>query len=308
MEVGSDCFLDFSIKNTFLFTADDVLNHLDKKVKHLTSQSNLYMFLTAPKIRFIQDSVNLSENYIKAEVEVKIEGVVRRLPWKAKFDKTIPDDAYIGFNGDFTQFHLADQNKKILRGTNFYAHEILPNEIPQDFVFTIMYIGQSFGKKGNINFIDRAQRGHETLSKIMGGMLNQPDHQLYVLGLDVERNPQMLMINNFAPLASKKELSLKDQITLTESSLIRHFKPKFNKEFVKNHPNLNSPMIKRAIKCGATGVLTKLDIGLPLKTSCADTYRGKIILVTFHNNKTIFESDVTGLTVSIIRPIKRGIK
>lgn len=308
MKIYNDCFLDFSIKKTFLLTVDDVVNHAGAEVKSLLKDCNLYMFLTAPKVRFKKDSLVLSESRIEAEVELRLGGEYVRLPWMTEINNTIPDEAFVGFNNDFTEFHIANENKDILPGTNFYAIEAFRLGSPEKFIFDIMYIGQSIGKNENISFIDRVQGGHKTLLKIMASMTNQPDIQIYIMGLKVERMPEALMINNFAPIGNQEEIELKDQITLTEASLIRYFQPPYNKEFVNSFPNPDSPVIKRALRYGATGVMSKFDAGVLLRTKKIHKYTGCPILVTFHNRQTLFEDDelggFLGKSVHIIRPSK----
>lgn len=120
--------------------------------------------------------------------------------------------------------------------------------------FTVVYIGQSYGKKGSRHALDRLRK-HETLQKI--ALKGAPDgHQIEVVLLEVEpANRVITVFNPFAQDKSKGDQRIRDgidklfgtneneRITLYEASLIRYFQPKFNKEFKDSFPSTNMKVL-----------------------------------------------------------------
>jgi len=117
--------------------------------------------------------------------------------------------------------------------------------------FEVKYIGQAYGKDGSRNAIDRLLK-HETLQKI--SLKGVPEgYRLTLLLLTIQPNNQLFTAMN--PFASNKDegserissgldklfnTTEQERVALYEASLIKYFRPEFNKEF-KNSFHKTTP-------------------------------------------------------------------
>lgn len=121
--------------------------------------------------------------------------------------------------------------------------------------FEVKYIGQSYGKNGSRNAIDRLLK-HETLQKIsLKGVPNGYDISLLLLSIQSSNNLITLM-NPFAKNQNDGEIRIKlgidklfntteeERISLYEACLIRYFYPEFNKEFKDSFPSTNLKILQ----------------------------------------------------------------
>ena len=121
--------------------------------------------------------------------------------------------------------------------------------------FNIQYIGQAYGKDGSRNAINRLKK-HETLQKI--SLQGIPEgYQLEVLLLEIQPSNQIITVFNPNALDQSQGderiasgldklfgTDEHERITLYEASLIRYFKPKYNKEFKESFPSTNMKVLK----------------------------------------------------------------
>lgn len=120
--------------------------------------------------------------------------------------------------------------------------------------FKVLYIGQAYGDSGSRNALDRLKK-HETPQKI--AVKGIPEgYSLTILMLAIE--PANGLITMFNPWAEDKNqgpdrirngleklfgTSEAERTTLYEASLIRYFKPHFNKEFKNSFPSTNMKIL-----------------------------------------------------------------
>lgn len=114
--------------------------------------------------------------------------------------------------------------------------------------FDVLYVGQSYGRDGSRNALDRLLK-HETLQKIaVKGV--PPDRRLNVLMLEIEPGNRIITLMNpraqdrtsgaeriAAGLDKLFGTSEAERVTLYEASLIRYFQPPFNREFKDSFPS-----------------------------------------------------------------------
>lgn len=143
--------------------------------------------------------------------------------------------------------------------------------------FNVKYIGQSYGRDGSRNAIDRLLR-HETLQKISLKGIPEGFH-LALLLLQVQTNNQLFTV--FNPFAQNKDeegariragidklfdTSEHERITLYEASLIRYFLPSYNKEFKNSFPSTNLKILQDCYEKDFSAVIAEICIDeLPFK-------------------------------------------
>lgn len=135
--------------------------------------------------------------------------------------------------------------------------------------FNIQYIGQAYGKDGSRNAIDRLKK-HETLQKI--SLQGIPDgYNLELLLLEIQ--PSNKIMTTFNPHALDQnhgderiasgieklfETNEHERITLYEASLIRYFRPKYNKEFRESFPSTNLQVLKDCYDKDFTSIVAEI--------------------------------------------------
>lgn len=118
--------------------------------------------------------------------------------------------------------------------------------------YEILYIGQSYGKKGRRTALDRLE-AHSTLQKILTEYKEEhPDKHIYILLLEMEARLAM-SFDGISKKFTKSEdesmehlkkvysdLPKEEQIiNIVEAAMINYFKPEYNVNFVENFPDKN---------------------------------------------------------------------
>lgn len=182
---------------------------------------------------------------------------------KTLLTKVIVDDkAYT------LDWQLADGDKLVvdkglyyvlsLGGNRFFpSDELVIQRIgtAAELVFDVQYVGQSYGKDGSRNALDRLKK-HETLQKIaIRGI--PPGKNLTLLMFEIL--PMTKIISVFNPNTQDQShgearikngldklygTSAQERVSLYEASLIRYFQPKFNKALKDSFPSTNLKVLK----------------------------------------------------------------
>lgn len=121
--------------------------------------------------------------------------------------------------------------------------------------FNVLYIGQSYGKTGERNALDRLLK-HETLQKISLLEKNE-DEVIAVTMLEIQDGNSVMTV--FSPVESSKDetnrryalgqeklynTSVSERVSIYEAALIRHFMPKYNTIFKNSFPSTNNKSLK----------------------------------------------------------------
>ena len=200
-------------------------------------QCHVYMIGFTPKVEFLGASQD--EEMLFCHMKVLDEEFL--VPFR------LPKGLELGCDAGY--WHLFDK-----QGRRFFPNEatIQANlsKISGKVYFDVQYVGQAFGKDGSRNALDRLKK-HETLQKI--SLKGAPEgHILQLLLLKIKKgNSIATVFNPFAKDTSHGEERIRaglnklfepneaERTTLYEASLIRHFEPKFNKEFKESFPSTN---------------------------------------------------------------------
>ena len=229
------------------------------KFKEIIARCHIYIIGLTPKIELvgaIQEARELITYHIAS-------GRKHELRWP------LPEGASLGTdeNGGF---YLSDGTGR----KYFPSQEITMKRlstIAPEVSFKILYIGQAFGDEGSRNALDRLKK-HETLQKIsLQGIPS--DMSLTLLMLEVE--PSNRIITMFNPWAKNKEESESridngldklletteaERTTLYEASLIRYYRPKFNKEFKNSFPSTNLKILSECYDKDFSSVSSELNL------------------------------------------------
>lgn len=222
----------------YLLPADRIYDEqVVESVRHSSDKFHVYMIGIVPKI----DVKGMSVHSGFLAVNVSVLGVDRVVlftcPMGARVEY-IQDKYYLMHNERALQLPT---DNEILAALSF-KHKVCD--------FNVLYVGQSFGKNGSRDAIDRLQK-HEKLQEI-ALRHTDPHYKLYLLLLKLQE--PYSYVTMFRPNSQHPELdgerikqglnkvestTDEERITLFEASLIRYFQPKYNLEFKNSFPSTN---------------------------------------------------------------------
>lgn len=124
-------------------------------------------------------------------------------------------------------------------------------QYPEVNEYKILYIGQSYGKSGEKNAVDRLSN-HEVLQEVLSkANTDFREYNICLLLLKVEKTTPTFTVDGLSKEYSKTdsednehiekvlsaESDTKQIINITEAALINYFKPQFNQKFKENFPS-----------------------------------------------------------------------
>lgn len=140
--------------------------------------------------------------------------------------------------------NFCEQEDFTLSGRDLYNNY---PDIPLEL--EVVYIGQSYGKNGEKNAVERLQ-SHSTLQKIQSDIIvSGEDKELIILMMKFELNIQLTFPNSLHT-SSKENVNLMERYDasmskyngelvtdVTEAALINYFKPEYNEKFTTKFPS-----------------------------------------------------------------------
>ena len=226
-------------------------DHLMEHLKEEISQCHVYMIGLVPKINIISiyekaNNIFMKLGYLKKEFTLQY-----KLPQGKILHKLLNKEGKI-------VWMFKDKEGKLHTPTTDNGTPIDSYKLREDLSdktgeihFDVQYIGQALGTlESPRNALDRLKK-HETLQKILI-QGQQYGYELEALLLEVKTdNTLMTAFNPQAQNSDKSSKRISDgikklygtneaeRITLFEASLIRYFKPTYNKIFKNNFPSTN---------------------------------------------------------------------
>lgn len=215
---------------------------------------HIYAITRQPKITINPESVIITDSYFKATVLVQKGGHFDSYPVEMNHSGG-PQRKSWRSEWPFDNFEVIDESTGEVFSSGPVAlfvrqfSQLLPEKV---FHQEVLYIGQSYGKKGERTAYDRL-KSHETLQKIYSE--NKPDQEIW---LTLCKITDVAMLQHFSPNGGNSTVSgrestdranslvhwfysegfkRKEAIALAEAGLIRHFQPEYNKKFRNNFPD-----------------------------------------------------------------------
>lgn len=259
---------------------------------------HIYMVNLIPKLKFVKDSIVIEKEGFSIDVSVQTE------------NKNINETLMVSLHPliDHTKFTFTlDKPLKSLTIKDKNGGGVITRILPfylensrQNLECEIVYIGQSFGKKGERDALDRL-KSHSTLQKIQADHLfNNPESDIAVSLWEFtprlltsfdgktkeyeksskEDKEHMLQILENPPLYINNQI-----INITEAALINYFKPNYNEKFKNNFPNIEHLGYKYYYDLDFNSLLVELDpdaIGLNLFSKEKNYHLFNAIEYTLH--------------------------
>ncbi|RRN67550.1 hypothetical protein EI200_22470 [Peribacillus simplex] len=211
---------------------------------------HIYMINKIPKLTFIKGSLVIKEDSISVGINIKTETDNK--------SKTIDFSFHPLFNHNLFKYIIDKPSKSLtIQGENGGGAicRVLPFYLENGGYLDceIVYIGQSYGKKGERDAFTRL-KSHSTLQKIQSDHLfESPESDIAItlweftprlltsfdgIRKEFEKSSQedidhMQKVLENPPLKIDKQL-----INITEAALINYFKPEYNQHFKNNFPDV----------------------------------------------------------------------
>ena len=217
---------------------------------------HIYFIIKRPRVSFIPDTFNLTEEFLEIDYQFQEKGVVKKYHFKTS-NVINTTNASLICDYPYTEYKIVNNNSNQIVANGLvaaqlnYAYYYL--EDPSFLDCNILYIGQAFGKDGNRNALDRIQ-SHSTLQLIYSEAIRKnPDDEIWICLLSFEQ-ACFTVLDGHTKFSEeereKDEKTYKDtfwkinyegldegqKINFTEAALIRYFQPPYNKEYKDTFP------------------------------------------------------------------------
>ncbi len=259
----------------FVLPAGAIYDDILSKFKEKTSSCHIYLIGFVPKVQLIKAE---TDNQI-----LKLDYFVLEKKHELKYE--ISPDLKLIENDDSIYLQDSSGNRSWPSIDIFQRLNIN---------FEVKYVGQSYGKDGSRNAIDRLMK-HETLQKI--SLKGVPEgYQLTLLLLEIKSNNQVFTV--FNPHAKEKDkdgvrikagldklfnTTEKERLSLYEASLIRYFCPQYNTEFKGSFPSTNLKILQDCYDKDFASVVAEICFDeLPFKLF-SDSVGPKMYHIVTHN-------------------------
>lgn len=232
---------------------------------------HIYMVNLIPKLKFVKDSIVITREGFSIDVNIETENRNNIETIKVSLHPFI-DHTKFNFTLDKPLKSLTIEKNGgglIARVLPFYLENSKRN-----LECEIVYIGQSYGKNGERDALDRL-KSHSTLQKIQSDHLfNAPESDIAVslweftprlltsfdgITKEYEKSSEedkehMLKVLENPPLHINNQI-----INVTEAALINYFKPEYNEKFKNNFPDIEHLGYKYYYDLDFNSLLVELD-------------------------------------------------
>lgn len=250
------------------------------KYEDIYKKCHIYIIGYLPKQRMVSAKQDGRNAIISYKIGQNCHDLVLTLPAGCDLDNDNDDDMPYAVNE---------------QGDRFLIPEVAINAFLQKHChFEVKYVGQSFGKDGSRNALDRLIK-HETLQKISLKGIPE-DKELQLLLLEVEPSTQLFTMLN--PFAQNKDddgsrvsagfnklynTTEQEQISLYEAALIRYFYPQFNKEFKDSFPSTRLKVLQDCYEKDFSMVVAEISFDeLPFQL-CSEVIDARPSHMAWHN-------------------------
>lgn len=254
----------------------------DPRVSHYFdnySPCHIYFICRRPRITIDLSKTNVSKEYIDFAFKIHKKGNLQEKT--IRLENPIKSDELF-FESDFpyTNFKLSNPTTKsgIINVSLFLQHQRrLHPDFPDELLeLEILYIGQSYGKKGERKATERL-KNHETLQTIYyESMIRNPDDEIWVAlchfeevgvisidgGLvqtEEEAKKDNERLSTFLQKVTGSHLDQKQKINFTEAALIKYFEPPYNKDFIDSFPSITHSSYQECYELDINSVMIELN-------------------------------------------------
>lgn len=169
---------------------------------------------------------------------------------------------------------LNDENEEMLEIQVGELFDFVANSLVQTLKYKVLYIGQSYGKRGERSAIDRLS-SHETLQQILiDSQRDYPDYEIKIMLLEMAYRLHFGIASAKTPVQECDDadnqhiknvlttLPVEQQvINITEAAIINYFKPCYNMTFIENFPSNKHKSYHQYYELDYNDLVVEIDMG-----------------------------------------------
>ncbi|WP_332102766.1 hypothetical protein [Klebsiella variicola] len=240
-------------------TSDAKIN-LEQEVQ--LSKCHIYFICARPIFYFIDGTIKHENNMLSGDIGYKIEG--KESKFHFEYNWVLEDDAInVICNYPFKDVvSINSEGKEVTYMSASMIATIYSGKLDcySDLSsYEVLYIGQSVGRNGNRNAVERL-KNHAKFQKILAQThYNKPDQEIMLFMYAFEHEQVFSSLDGRSGLiddtdsddkrfksALKNRPNQNQAINMIEAALIRYFQPEYNEKFTESKI---SPKLKALAKC-----------------------------------------------------------
>lgn len=255
------------------------LDHESIKELFKDQPPHIYFVVKRPRITFLPETFSITNEFIEIDYQVQRQQTFTKGHTKGR-NYLGTSNASLVCEYPFNTYKIIDNaNQEILQ--QGYVTTLLNSMYYyfEDRTFLdceILYIGQSFGKEGSRNAIDRL-KSHSTLQLIYSEAIKKnPDSEIWLALAAFEQLSFTVMDGHtkyteeqlkrdeetFSDIFYKINYEGLDEsqvVTFTEAALIKYFQPQYNKEYKDSFPNKEHTSFSECYELDINSVCFEMD-------------------------------------------------
>jgi len=258
---------------------DDLTNPVLKEDFNEEFPCHIYFITSRPRISIIPEKCEFN-GLIKLVFSIQKEfSFDEKIIFLKPTESTKNYRIYSEF--PYSKFYIFDGDEQILYAKSALYYSMHTNVYSEEFNSELLYIGQSYGKRGEKDSTSRL-KNHSTLQKIYSEAIeNNPDKEIWLNllsfnkdlhtsfdGTNKKNKRHVNEVENVSKVINKfmrNKLSEKEIINFTEASLIKYFKPKYNIKFKDIFPSIDHKSYQECIELDVNSV------SFHMNTDCINT-------------------------------------
>ena len=270
----------------------------DEKLRDILGCCNIYLIVRRRKIDICTNSLKIVDRYVHGDFKVQDGSGYEKHRFKGKqqLDGNILN--VFGNNFPENRIHFQAFNGQIATVPAFKFVFDCESELEGKGDLEVLYVGQSYGKEGEILALDRLS-AHRTLQRILADTLYEcPDHEVLLLLFRYEHYKKISSTEgdfSLEPQASEEEekkhfertfnvlFERRNRVSLAEAGLISYFKPPYNKIYKETFPSRKHKILEELLNEDFSSLMIEIDtsnIGTKLYSDSAGNER----MTTFFKN------------------------
>ncbi|MFB3386577.1 hypothetical protein [Flavobacterium sp. LAR06] len=308
-------FIEYSIimhmSKITLCQQDDLNESLFQREYNDESPCHIYFIITRPRITIVPEKCEFKELIrLTFKIQIGSEFLEREIFLNHPPNENL-SNAILKSEYPFSKFQILNNAEEILSVKSSVYYTMHLTEHPDFLNAELLYIGQSYGKRGERNAGDRLNQ-HSTLQKIYSEISQKnPDKEVWLnllsfkrtmhtsfdglSGTSIRQKNEIENVSSVMRKFSNNELNEKEIINFTEAALIKYFKPKYNVLYKDIFPSLDHKSYKEAIELDINSVAFEMNtdcINLKLFTETVKPNFSNMVSYTLksvENRKNLFD-------------------
>lgn len=252
----------------------DDLVYESEEAREQIRNSNIYLILKRPRIAFVPGSISIRDREVVGELSVQLEDKAPTFPFRLSGELPAEVSSVAALKYPYTKLSfLSSGGDTLMTVPVAYLLKHCEAQLNGLDNQEVVYVGQAFGTAGERCAIERLS-SHSTLQKILADISANEPHMEVLLALYSFGFHRFIMsIDGINPalidgdadkqhyqkvLQSQFKRSMR--VSLAEAALIRHFEPKYNKQYKTGFPHKRQKILKKLYDFDFAGLVVEASV------------------------------------------------